>query len=61
MKTTFLDYYKTILQKVSFDKNLLSKEYKKAITHLEYHEVRRLNEWLKTIDLEVRQPLETVV
>jgi hypothetical protein len=30
MKTSFLDYYKMILEKVSFDKKLMNKEYKKA-------------------------------
>jgi hypothetical protein len=29
-----LEYYKVILTKISFDKKLFSKEYKKAIKHL---------------------------
>jgi hypothetical protein len=32
MRTTFLDYYKIILDKVSFDHRLFTKEYQKAVT-----------------------------
>ncbi|HYG18776.1 MAG TPA: hypothetical protein VD816_07600 [Ohtaekwangia sp.] len=48
MNTTFLDYYKMILDKVSFDPYLLNKEYKKAIRHLSTHEASDLNDWLKS-------------
>ncbi len=47
MKTTFLDYYKMILEKVSFSKELLIKEYKKAISTLEPKEASDLNHWIK--------------
>lgn len=43
---TFLDYYKEILEKVSFDHHLLNKEYKKAIAHLEKHEKNHLKDWM---------------
>ena len=47
MKTTFLDYYKMILEKVSFDYRLLQKEYQKALAVLEQKEAKLLNVWLK--------------
>lgn len=48
MKTTFLDYYKMILDKVSFDHNLLIKEYRKAMNTLSEDEAGNLNLWLKS-------------
>ncbi|UZD23093.1 hypothetical protein PBT90_06760 [Algoriphagus halophytocola] len=45
-KTKYIDYYKTILEKVSFDKHLLMKEYSKALQVLQDHEKRELNNWL---------------
>tara|TARA_R110002020_G_scaffold189815_3_gene389123 strand:+ start:77 stop:316 length:240 start_codon:yes stop_codon:yes gene_type:complete len=45
-KNSFLDYYKTILGKVSFDRQLLSKEYRKASQMLGASEVRELDSWL---------------
>ena len=47
MKKTFLEYYKMILSKVSFDLNLLSKEYKKAVEFLNTTELLDLNNWLE--------------
>ena len=47
MKKTFLEYYKMILSKVSFDLNLLSKEYKKAVEFLNTAELLDLNSWLE--------------
>lgn len=40
-----LEYFKTILSKVSFDKRLFEKELKKAIKALVVHEVNLLKEW----------------
>ncbi|MEM0940010.1 MAG: hypothetical protein AAF600_07025 [Bacteroidota bacterium] len=40
-----LEYFKTILSKVSFDKRLFEKELKKAIESLVDHEVNLLREW----------------
>jgi len=40
-----LEYFKTILSKVSFDKRLFEKELKKAINALVAHEVNLLREW----------------
>lgn len=48
MKTTFLDYYKTVLDKVSFDHQLFAKEYRKAIERLDSREVKDLNGWLQS-------------
>jgi hypothetical protein len=47
MKTSFLDYYKLILDKVSFDRQLLAKEYQKAKATLAPHELPQLNAWLR--------------
>ena len=45
--TTYLDYYKTILNKVSFDRCLFYKEYHKAIRDLNALEIRDLNKWIR--------------
>lgn len=47
MKTSFLEYYKIILEKVSFDQSLFIKEYQKALKLIEQHEVKALDQWLK--------------
>ncbi|GAB5525633.1 MAG: hypothetical protein Roseis2KO_35050 [Roseivirga sp.] len=47
MKTSFLDYYKLILSKVSFDQKLLRKEYAKALGMLNPPEVQELNKWCR--------------
>jgi hypothetical protein len=44
--TTFLDYYKMILDKVSFDPALFRKEYQKAKNSLGTSEIQDLNRWL---------------
>lgn len=46
MKVSFLDYYKLILEKVSFDPQLLGKEYRKALKLLSKQEARQLRQWL---------------
>ena len=48
MKTGLLDYYKMILSKVSFDVDLFSKEYQKAVRTLQPNEVVDLNAWLRS-------------
>jgi len=47
MNTSFLDYYKMILEKVSFDKALFMKEYRKALRGLPPEETYKLNAWVK--------------
>ncbi|WP_128548562.1 hypothetical protein [Larkinella soli] len=42
---TMLEYIKTILQKVSFDKKLFEKELKKAIGMLIPEEIKQLRSW----------------
>lgn len=42
-----LEYYKTVLQKVSFDVKLFSKELKKAISRLLPDEIEELKKWLQ--------------
>ncbi len=40
-----LDYFKTVLAKVSFDQLLFEKELKKALQSLIPEEIRQLREW----------------
>ena len=42
-----IEYYKTLLEKVSFDRNLFRKEYNKAISNLNKKEVDDLKKWLQ--------------
>lgn len=46
MARAMLEYYKTVLQKVSFDARLFSKELKKAISKLLPYEIEELKHWL---------------
>lgn len=45
MKTTLLEYYKIIISKVSFDPQLLLKEYQKALRVLSGAEGAELRQW----------------
>lgn len=60
---SFLEYYKLILQKVSFDPLLLRKEYRKAIQQLRPDEVDQLEKWLRRTPyyqkLQQRRPVQT--
>lgn len=47
MKGSFLEYYKTILEKVSFDKELFVKEYHKAMKMVEATEAEQLSKWIQ--------------
>jgi len=47
MKTSMLDYCKTVLLKVSFCKKLFLKEYRKARKSLAYREGVELRKWIK--------------
>ena len=47
MARAMLEYYKTVLQKVSFDAKLFSKELKKAISKLLPYEIEELKRWLE--------------
>lgn len=51
--TSFLDYYKIILEKVSFDPLLLRKEYQKAKCNLCGEEIRELNKWLRLKEITI--------
>lgn len=46
MKTSYLDYYKIILKKVSFDYGLLKKELRKANQILTQEERSSLRKWM---------------
>ncbi|WP_186755636.1 hypothetical protein [Echinicola salinicaeni] len=45
MKTSYLEYYKLILDKVSFDSTLWKKEYQKALSILSPEEAFLLKNW----------------
>ncbi len=47
MARAMLEYYKTVLQKVSFDAKLFSKELQKAISKLLPFEIEELKRWLQ--------------
>ncbi|WP_394750521.1 hypothetical protein [Spongiimicrobium salis] len=47
MARLMLEYYKTVLQKVSFDTKLFCKEVEKAVSRLLPNEVEELKYWLK--------------
>jgi len=47
MKKSFLEYYKEILEKVSFPPHLLNKEYHKAIKVLDISEVSQFHHWIQ--------------
>lgn len=47
MARAMFEYTKTILKKVSFNKELFSKELEKAIQRLLPHEIKELTIWLK--------------
>lgn len=46
MRGTMLEYTKTVLQKVSFDARLFSRELKKAMKTLLPKELKELKQWL---------------
>ncbi|GAB3662658.1 hypothetical protein GCM10028791_37820 [Echinicola sediminis] len=47
MKTSYLEYYKLILDKVSFDSALWKKEYQKALSLLNPQEAFLLKNWAR--------------
>ena len=47
MNTSFLEYYKNILEKVSFDFELFTKEYDKAVRTLNRKERDELNQLIR--------------
>ena len=57
MAKTFLEYYKLILSKVSFDKSLLMKEYRKALKFLNPSEQQNLTSWLNSKGVQL-QPIK---
>jgi hypothetical protein len=50
MKTSMLEYSKTILSKVSFNRNLFRKEYRKSLNWLSQAEAEELRGWLRQQD-----------
>ena len=49
----FLDYYKMILDRVSFYPMLFTKEYKKARRHLDASDVEDLQRWINARGFQV--------
>ncbi|MET1259849.1 MAG: hypothetical protein HRT65_13800 [Flavobacteriaceae bacterium] len=47
MARAMLEYTKTVLQKVSFDAKLFTKELKKAVSRLLPNEIEELKIWLR--------------
>ena len=47
-KLSMLEYSKLILKKISFDKRLFRKEYKKAFKYLNSHDRTALKHWVRT-------------
>jgi len=60
MQSKFLDYYKLILYKVSFDRQLLTKEYRKALRRLTAREIDDLHNWLDATGLSTPLFMDTV-
>ncbi|AWW29688.1 hypothetical protein DN752_05880 [Echinicola strongylocentroti] len=56
MKTSYLDYYKLILEKVRFDDRLWKKEYQKALGILNEQEANELRNWALESNM-LREPL----
>jgi hypothetical protein len=48
---SFLDYYKLILNKVSFDQGLVLREYHKAKLMLKKEDLKELKKWMKNSGL----------
>jgi len=46
MRKSFLDYYKEILEKVSFDQQLFRKELSKALRTIEKEDIQKLWDWI---------------
>ncbi len=61
MKSNYLDYYKEILSKVSFDSGLFAKELKKARQCLNPVEKQKLYHWLELEGMITKIPLRTNV
>jgi len=47
MKSSMLSYVKVILEKVSFDRRLFRKEYKKSLRWLSRDEAGALRQWVR--------------
>ena len=52
---TQLEFYKTILEKVSFDKMLFEKEFNKAIIDLTYQDSLELRRWKRKFTFKKNQ------
>lgn len=47
-KLSMLEYSKIILSKISFDRRLFRKEYKKAFRYLDSNERKALKQWVRS-------------
>ena len=48
-KTSMLEYCKIVLKKISFNRKLFIKEYKKTFTYLDTAEHDKLKQWLREV------------
>lgn len=48
-KTSMLEYCKLVLRKMSFNRSLFKKEYKKTFTYLDPVDHSKLKQWLREI------------
>lgn len=48
-KTSMLEYCKIILRKMSFNRKLFRKEYRKTFTYLDPAEQNKLKQWLREV------------
>lgn len=61
MARAMLEYTKTVLQKVSFDVKLFTKELKKAISRLLPYEIEELKRWLQRFILDKPELQQSLV
>ncbi len=61
MARAMLEYYKTVLRKVSFDAKLFSKELQKAISKLLPFEIEELKHWLRQFIIDKPELKESLV
>lgn len=50
-KTSMLEYCKLVLKKMSFNRRLFRKEYKKTFTYLDPMDHTKLKQWIREIRL----------
>ena len=49
VKTSILEYCKLVLKKISFNRRLFRKEYKKTFGYLDLEDQSKLKQWLREV------------